>query len=286
MGKQTNKIGLNITDQIKHLREKKNINFETFEEEAKKYLLQHSYADVITPLKVLFSSGYCTINKCHLYETPTYWSNIKRLHEELQTLEMMLLQATLSLELELKSAFCVWLSDYLNDENISFIDFLKRLKNSKTIETKQSFFDLNDEKYTSVYKAGYADYENTTYNNRWWLLVMEMTFGSFSQLVKTIDTFTNEKILVDVLKQTQLKKHIDLYTIQILRNDLAHNTNILIFLDKPLRTKNHEMYKRRLNAIKFLLKYIGKSNLSNNSLVLQYSFIRNNPATNFKHLKV
>lgn len=267
------KFGLTIDEQIKHLKENKNVHFGEYEEDAKKYLLKHSYADVITPLKVLFSSGYCEERKCHLYDNITKWKDIKRIHQELQSLELTLLQASLNLELELKSLFCVWLSDLLENEKISFNQFLRKLENE--ITEQKSFFDIHKKKYAKIYKRDFEDYGNT-FNKRWWLLIMSMSFGDLCIL---LSAKLNEQKLLTFIKpmlHIKFKKNLDIYTINALRNSLAHNTNILIFLDKPFRTNELGIYDMRIKAIKTLLKYSSVL-INTNSIIYQYKLMRNIP---------
>lgn len=275
------KFGLNIDEQIEHLKKNKNIDFEENEEDAKNYLLKHSYADVITPVKVLFSSGYCEEKKCHLYDTSTKWEDIRRIHEELQKLETTLLQASLSLELELKSVFCEWLSEYLKIKHIEFIDFLKLLQNNKTRKENKTFFELNDFDYNKLYIRDYYDYKDTTYNTRWWLLIMAMSFGDFCMIATANlnPEKPKEKLLHLFSKKTNFKNTPDIHTINTLRNSLAHNTNLLIYLDKPLKKIDNDLdtYWKRNKAIKFLLHYTYSApKVGDNGIIFRYKHYRNN----------
>lgn len=281
------KVGLTIDEQINHLKTHKNIHFDD-ETTAKKYLLKHSYADVITPLKTLFSSGYCSKNQHHLYENKTNWSDIKRIHQDLQKLEATLLQATLSLELELKSVFCVWLSEYLQISNISFVDFMHTLPNIKVtsdgIEKTVTFFNANDEHYQKEYEKIYKDYGHS-YNDRWWLLIMALSFNNFRHILsRKINTV---KIYDSLKNECNLPKNINLFVIGILRNSLAHNTNLLIFLDKPFRIEDkYSNYKQRSLVIRSLLSYSINNPLEPNSVINRYNLLRNNSADNFSSLKI
>jgi hypothetical protein len=242
MSKEEVKKGLTVKDQIEYLENNKNIIFKDEQEKksAEEYLLKYSYSDVINPLKVLFSSGYDQENKCHKYEHKTKWSEIKRLHEDIKKIEDIMLRRVLDFELELKSFFCDWLSTQIKDKHYkNFDDFIDNLEMTtiQRIKLKHKYEIIF---YNNFNKEGYHDKK---YEDYWWLLVSSFSFGEFNNILNSknengdILYLIKKHIKSQNKKSTLLKiiKGNKLNTIRILRNSLCHRTNILIYLDQPLR---------------------------------------------------
>lgn len=308
------KAALTIDEQVVYLKENKNVVFENEEEkEAKEYLLKYSYTDVINPLKVLFSSGYDKENKCHKYENETNWSEIQKLHEDIKTLENMVLRRILDFELELKSYFCDWLSTQIKNKHYkNFDDFIDNLEMT-TIQRIKLKHKYEITFYNNYNKEGYQDKKFEDY---WWLLVNSLSFGEFNTI---LDLKHGEIKVLDLIKQhiRKYRKNSKVFkilkgnrtnTIRILRNSLCHQTNILIYLDQPLRglediKKAKRMYDERDKNLNWRsqpkeVKAIGEytqrvkllSKLTNDmklgEFVNKYLTYKNNSIKSVKELKV
>jgi hypothetical protein len=290
------KKGLTVEDQIKYLEKHKNIIFKDDHERksAKEYLLKYSYSDVINPLKVLFSSGYDDDEdkKCHKYEYKTKWSEIKRLHEQSRKIEQKVVQEILDFEQNIKSFFCDWLSREINEGTYDdFKNFINKLEMNQEEKIKlKRRYELNFYKNYNK-KGGYPD---KNYENYWWLLIMSLSFGEFKRLMeyKILKNNETKKVVVfisedlsqreeseDITKilETLRLNNLNLDTINVLRNALCHKTNILIFLDQPLRNENEHTYTERKKTLKHFMKkaHLDEPKEESQKIITFYKEIKN-----------
>lgn len=253
-----------IDNQIKYLLETKNVQFSNIVE-AKEYLLNNNYYNVISCGKIFFCTGI-DCNKTHQYPNTNFdqWINKYELNSVYSKLLLLIL---LEIEKRINSRVAYYLSDMIeqkiltNDELGDLKNFIQTCKDHPLTRDKKSQLDKQ-----FSFKS-YALKET-------WRYIVKMSFGEIFRLIRFLKKCAENRqkngaghqiiynYILEMVPYFENKPNQILEFLKTsvnLRNNLAHNTPIPVYVtvDRNLRA-----YNERIKNIKEVIAIALNENLT------------------------